>query len=171
MNCPSFFTVGLLAALSGCVHTLPPETPESAQPSRDAQPTNSTELATAPATIRQGRYTLASTQPTLEQRQPLLQIIDVRIAPALAPTVGDALQYVLRHSGYSQCASSPDLAVLFSRPLPAVHYQLGPMPLMEALTILAGPAWTMQTDPVARSVCFTLLPTPAHAQPAQRTPS
>ncbi|PUB42728.1 conjugative transfer region protein (TIGR03748 family), partial [Pseudomonas sp. GV047] len=44
--------------------------------------------------------------------------------------------------------------VLFTRPLPAAHYRLGPIPLRNALQVLAGPAWQLTTDEVSRSVCF-----------------
>jgi type IV pili sensor histidine kinase/response regulator len=105
--------------------------------------------------IAQGRYGLVSTQPTVEQRDPLLQIIDVHITPTLNATVADALHFVLQRSGYSLCAATPGVQTLFSRPLPSVHYQLGPISLMDALDVLGGEAWQLQTDPVPRTVCFT----------------
>jgi type IV pili sensor histidine kinase/response regulator len=43
---------------------------------------------------------------------------------------------------------------LYALPLPAAHLRLGPMTLHEALRVLAGPAWEMRVDDVARQVCF-----------------
>jgi len=64
------------------------------------------------------------------------------------------LQYVLQRSGYSLCPDAAAVKVLFTRPLPAAHYRLGPIPLRRALQVLAGPAWQLKTDEVGRSVCF-----------------
>jgi len=45
--------------------------------------------------------------------------------------------------------------------LPAVHHDLRPISLLDALTIICGPAWRPDIDPVERSVCYALrLPTP-----------
>lgn len=104
--------------------------------------------------LRYGRYTLVSTEPTTEQRDLLAQIIDVSIPSSLSPSVQEALQYVLQRSGYSLCPVSASVKVLFTRSLPAAHYQLGPIPLRSALQVLAGPAWQLTTDEVSRSVCF-----------------
>jgi type IV pili sensor histidine kinase/response regulator len=104
--------------------------------------------------VRYGRYTLASTEPTAEQLDLLAQIIDVRIPPGLNPTVQDAMRHVLQRSGYSLCPISATVTVLFTRPLPAAHYRLGPLALRNALEVLAGPAWQLVADDVGRSVCF-----------------
>ncbi|MNW18092.1 hypothetical protein D3C71_2175130 [compost metagenome] len=53
------------------------------------------------------------------------------------------------------------MARLFHRPLPAVHHNLGPISLLDALTIIGGPAWQLAIDPVERNVCYVLrLPAP-----------
>ena len=71
------------------------------------------------------------------------------------------MHYVLQRSGYSLCPVSTSVKVLFTRPLPAAHYRLGPIPLRSALQVLAGPAWQLTTDEVSRSVCFEQLKTEA----------
>ncbi|MNY26513.1 hypothetical protein D3C86_1603670 [compost metagenome] len=78
----------------------------------------------------------------------------MNIPSNLSPSVQEALQYVLQRSGYSLCPVSASVKVLFTRPLPAAHYRLGPIPLRSALQVLAGPAWQLTTDEVSRSVCF-----------------
>ena len=105
--------------------------------------------------LRYGRYTLVSTEPTPEQRDLLAQIIEVTIPSSLSPSVQDALHHVLQRSGYSLCPATPSVQVLFTRPLPAAHYRLGPITLRSALQVLAGPTWPLTVDEVSRSVCFT----------------
>jgi conjugative transfer region protein (TIGR03748 family) len=87
----------------------------------------------------------------------------------LSLTVGDALRYVLRHSGYRLCEGGPDLQTLFGLPLPAAHFQLGPMVLRSALLTLAGPGWTLRVDDLNRQLCFVrdtaLDPEAAHEAP------
>lgn len=98
MHTPTLLTLGLMLTLLGCStpQPAPTPTPPAPAPTAMAKP-----KSPVPAWVRQDRYTLASTRPTLEQRQPLYQLINVQIAPALHATVGEALRHVLQHSGYS----------------------------------------------------------------------
>ncbi|UVL43164.1 PilL N-terminal domain-containing protein [Pseudomonas sp. B21-040] len=148
-----FFTpvclLGLLSACTAHVHNTLPTDPDIDSSS------NRTQFSTDhPAELRYGRYTLVSTEPTTEQRDLLAQIIEVSIPSSLSPSVQEALQHVLQRSGYSLCPVSASVRVLFTRPLPAAHYRLGPISLRRALQVLAGPAWQLTTDEVSRSVCF-----------------
>jgi conjugative transfer region protein (TIGR03748 family) len=153
-----FFTpVCLLGLLSACTVQIPntlPTTPKIDSGSNRAQLSSGIAEGSHPAELRYGRYTLVSTEPTTEQRDLLAQIINVNIPSSLSPSVQEALQYVLQRSGYSLCPISESVKVLFTRPLPAAHYRLGPIPLRSALQVLAGPAWQLTTDEVGRSVCF-----------------
>ena len=153
-----FFTpVCLLGLLSACTAQIPnplPTNPEIDSYSNRAQHSKGIAEESHPAELRYGRYTLVSTEPTTEQRDLLAQIIDVSIPSSLNPSVQDALQYVLQRSGYALCPVTASVRVLFTRPLPAAHYRLGPISLRRALQVLAGPAWQLTTDEVSRSVCF-----------------
>jgi type IV pili sensor histidine kinase/response regulator len=153
-----FFTpVCLLGLLSACTAQIPnplPTNQEIDSDSNRAQHSKGIAEESHPAELRYGRYTLVNTEPTTEQRDLLAQIIDVSIPSSLNPSVQDALQYVLQRSGYSLCPVTASVKVLFTRPLPAAHYRLGPIPLRRALQVLAGPAWQLTTDDVSRSVCF-----------------
>ena len=153
-----FFTpVCLLGLLSACTAQIPntlPTDPEIDSGSNRAQHSRGIAEESHPAELRYGRYTLVSTEPTTEQRDLLAQIIDVNIPSSLSPSVQEALHYVLQRSGYSLCPASAAVKVLFTRPLPAAHYRLGPISLRRALQVLAGPAWQLTTDEVSRSVCF-----------------
>lgn len=166
MHHPLMLTLVIAALLAGCSPAAAPPgpTPPPDKPATSATPDKPRvpETLQAPDWVRQGRYTLVSARPTLEQRQPLLQMVEVSIPPALHSDVGEALRHVLQRSGYSLCPDVPPQALLFSRPLPAVHYQIGPMALIDALTILGGPAWELSVDPLNRSVCYALRsPSPA----------
>lgn len=107
---------------------------------------------------REGRYTLASTLPRGEQLDLLSQVIDLRLPETMNPTVQEAMRYVLRHSGYRLCPATGtgagDVQVLYAHPLPAAHYRLGPITVRNALLALAGPAWRVEVDDKARSICF-----------------
>ena len=66
------------------------------------------------------------------------------------------MQYVMSRSGYSLCpAEAGHVNILYTRPLPAAQYKLGPMTLRNTLQV-SGPAWQVKVDEVARQVCFVL---------------
>lgn len=140
---------------------------------RNVQTVAPDEYARTPEVVRYDRYLLVSTDPMAAQRDPLSQIIDIRIPSSLHPTVADALRYTLKQSGYSLCATGPANGVLYRQPLPAVQYQLGPMRLRTALQVMAGPAWQLEVDDVQRVVCHSLrdgYQLPASQLPPVRTP-
>lgn len=152
-----FAPVCLLGLLNACAAQLPnplPTHPEIDSGSNRAQLSRGPNEVNHPAELRYGRYTLVSTEPTTEQRDLLAQIIEVNIPSSLNPSVQEAMHYVLQRSGYALCPDTASVRVLFTRPLPAAHYRLGPIPLRSALQVLAGPAWQITTDEVGRSVCF-----------------
>ncbi|AMN77250.1 PFGI-1 class ICE element type IV pilus protein PilL2 [Pseudomonas azotoformans] len=164
-----FFTpVCLLGLLSACTAQIPnplPTNPEIGIGSNRAQHSRGTAEESHPVELRYGRYTLVSTEPTTEQHDLLAQIIDVSIPSNLNPSVQEAMHYVLQRSGYALCPDTASVKVLFTRPLPAAHYRLGPIPLRRALQVLAGPAWQLTTDEVSRSVCFEQQKTDAGVAP------
>lgn len=164
-----FFTpVCLLGLLSACTAQI--SSPLPPHPAIDSG-SNRTQLSKGPiegnhpAELRYGRYSLVSTEPTTEQRDLLAQIIDMSIPSSLDPSVQEAMHYVLQRSGYSLCPGTAAVEVLFTRPLPAAHYRLGPIRLRRALQVLAGPAWQLTTDEVSRSVCFERQKTDAGVAP------
>ena len=177
-----FFTpVCLLGLLSACTAQIPtplPTSPENVGGSNRTQLSRSTAEESHPTELRYGRYTLVSTEPATEQRNLLAQIVDVSIPSNLNPSVQEAMHYVLQRSGYSLCPAEEPVKILFTRPLPAAHYRLGPISLRSALQVLAGPAWQLTTNEVSRSVCFerqrnnggTVRATPASSHQSEARP-
>jgi type IV pili sensor histidine kinase/response regulator len=105
--------------------------------------------------MRNGRYALVTANATLQQRNLLEQTVNVSIPASMSPSVEDGLRYTLQHTGYSLCAPQGEpQQLLYSRPLPAAHFRLGPMPLREALQVLAGSAFEVQADPISRTSCY-----------------
>lgn len=111
--------------------------------------------------VRLGRYTRATTSPRPEQLDLLSQVVNIQIPQSLSPTVQNALNYVLRYSGYTLCPATSELRQLYVHPLPASHYRLGPITLSNALVTLAGSAWLPTVDEKARRICFVSRMAPA----------
>ncbi|WP_145012782.1 TcpQ domain-containing protein [Pseudomonas oryzihabitans] len=149
-------------ALAGCAQQEPTPSapgPDSSRNPELLQPDLYPKGAVSEPQVRYGRYTLVNTAPETEQRDLMAQIIDVNIPANMKPTVRDAMQYVVNRSGYSLCGPEQGhVNILFTRPLPAAQYKLGPMSLRNTLQVLAGPAWQVKVDEVMRSVCFVLRP-------------
>lgn len=158
------FPACLLAAavLTGCVQPQKNLQRDAVSPvtgvqlSSNVQSAQPDVFATPLEVVRYDRYLLVSTSPSLAQRAPLEQVIDIRIPASLTPTVADAMRYALRQSGFSLCSVTSANRVLYNNALPGVQYQLGPLRLIDALQILAGPAWQLEVDSVQRVVCHSL---------------
>ncbi|MGE0278266.1 MAG: PilL N-terminal domain-containing protein [Nitrospiraceae bacterium] len=103
--------------------------------------------------VRYGRYTLVELMPEAAQRDLLLQVVNLSIPAVTSATVGEAMRSALTHSGYRLCDDA-QVEMLYALPLPAAHFNLGPLTLREALRTLAGPAWDLRTDDGERRICF-----------------
>lgn len=103
-------------------------------------------------------YALVKPTPTNDQRDVLNVIITLKF-PNQVETVGDAVDYLLRRSGYSLATapySDPSQPTLLKLDLPQVHRSIGPIRLRFALQMLAGGAWVLVEDPVNRKISFDL---------------
>ena len=72
-------------------------------------------------------------------------------------TIGDAVNHLLRYSGYALVESkqqSPDLKNTLRKPLPLVDRDLGPIALKQALELLVGSAFDLTIDPLNRTINF-----------------
>lgn len=105
-----------------------------------------------------GRYSVKEAAAEPAQRDLLAVIVETQL-PRQILTVGDALRFLLRRSGYRLGTASPtdtDMANLMALPLPAVHRHLGPISLRDALAAIAGPAYELHAEPVRRQLHFTV---------------
>lgn len=116
-------------------------------------------LASDPHTMT-GRYLSIANKPSSEQQDLLSQTIQVRF-PQSVQTIGDAMNYLLRYSGYSlvlEARQSDALKTTLKKPLPFVDREFQVVPLREALATLAGPAFTLVQDDLNREVDFHIKP-------------
>ena len=110
--------------------------------------------------IQTDRYSAVEPEPTTGQEAPLLTMITIKY-PRQVNTVGQAIAYTLKRSGYRlapQHAHDPNMQVLIKLPLPEVHRQLGPMTVKQVLKTLSGSAFMLVTDPVHRYISFEVVP-------------
>jgi type IV pili sensor histidine kinase/response regulator len=156
----------LMAHFAGCAGS----SPTTKSTGIDDTP-QTDDAVTAVPVVRYGRYTLVEVRPEIEQQNLLEQIVEISLPQSVDTTVGDALEIVLQHTGYQLCEPATVALPLYALPLPAVHWQLGPLTLTDALQTLAGPAWTLGVDNATRRVCFSPAPpSPAAVNhPADKT--
>ncbi|MCU7799693.1 MAG: pili assembly chaperone [gamma proteobacterium symbiont of Lucinoma myriamae] len=110
--------------------------------------------------VQTDRYSAIEPEPTIGQESPLQTMITINY-PGQLSTVGQAISYTLKRSGYrlaQQHAHDPNMTVLMSLPLPEVHRQLGPMTVKQVLNILSGAVFMLVLDPVHRYVSFEVVP-------------
>ncbi len=106
--------------------------------------------------IQVGRYSLHAATASNAQKDLLANIVTLDF-PQRIKTVGDALRFLLKDSGYRLALTEsvgPDATALFALPLPSVHRSLGPIQLQGALETLVGPMFYLVDDPVHRLVSF-----------------
>ncbi len=107
-----------------------------------------------------GRYITISNQTKLSQTNLLSQLVQVRFTRNIQ-TIGEAMNYLLRFSGYSlvpEPKMNSALKITLKKPLPIIDRELGPITLSNGLKTLVGPAFYMTQDPVNRIVDFKLKP-------------
>lgn len=157
-----FTALTLLAMLTGCTTQNVPDAAQVLDSNRKPDLlapdlySNSAALEKDPV-VRYGRYTLVSSAPTADQRDLMAQIVDISIPANMTPNVREAIVYVLDRSGYSLCSTETgQVSVLYTRPLAAALYKIGPVTLRNALQVLAGPAWQVEVDELNREVCYVL---------------
>lgn len=117
---------------------------------------SSVALAQSVSLTQVSRYQTIKNQPLSAQADLLSPIIQVHFFSNIK-TIGDAINDILRYSGYALIESrqqSSDLQNMLKKPLPLVDRDLGPMPLRQALTVLAGSAFNLSVDPLHRTINF-----------------
>jgi type IV pili sensor histidine kinase/response regulator len=103
-----------------------------------------------------GRYSVIAAMPTAGQ-QDLLSVTKPITIPGDIDSVGEALHWMLRDSGYRLAADavlSEEAKAMLALPLPAVHRRFEPMPLQTVMGLMIGPAFHLIQDPVHRLIAF-----------------
>lgn len=87
-----------------------------------------------------GRYATVNNQPLAAQINPLKTVQQIHF-PSSVQTIGEAVEYWLRYSGYHlapQDKQNESLKQIFQQPLPQVTRNLGPLTIADGLTVLVG---------------------------------
>lgn len=116
--------------------------------------------ASAADTTRVGQYLSVKNEALAIQQDLLTQTFQVKF-PANVKTVREAMQYILRFSGYALASDSQlvtPVKAMLVLPLPLAHRALGPITLQDGLIALAGNTFTLLADPVHRLISFRLKP-------------
>jgi len=109
-------------------------------------------------TVQTGRYTVIRALPSLAQTKLLEVMITVSI-PYDIHSIGEAARYLLKRSGYQlipEPIQGPKAAKILAKPIPEIHRKIGPMRLMDALSMLTAPAFELINDPVNREIRYQL---------------
>ncbi len=117
-----------------------------------------TVLAKNSPLVPTGRYLTVDSTVPVEQKDLLSPMIQIHFLSDVK-TVGDAIEEVLRYSGYSLVETpqqSQDLQKTLQKPLPLIQRDLGPISLRKSLRVLIGPAFHLIVDPLNRTVNFQL---------------
>nr|WP_115704627.1 hypothetical protein [Legionella sainthelensi] len=106
------------------------------------------------------RYATVSNKPLTAQINPLKAVQQMHF-PLSIQTIGDAVNYWLRYSGYHLAPKekqSESLQKVFQQPLPQVSRNLGPLQIEDGLTVLVGQnLFKLKQDDLLREINFSLL--------------
>lgn len=119
---------------------------------------NTATTQTVPYHVQTGRYTVVKAAPTIAQSNLLEVMITVTI-PQEIQTIDATIRYLLKRSGYFMPKSrrlDHKTNQLLVKRLPEIHRRIGPMRLLDALTMLATPAFEVIADPVRREIKYRL---------------
>jgi len=102
------------------------------------------------------RYSLIHPAPDAGQLDVFAVREPIRI-PQDIDTVGDALTWLLKDSGYRLVSPQPlsdDTNALLQWPLPQAHRRFEFLPLKQVIELLIGPAYRVVHDPVHRQIAI-----------------
>lgn len=107
-----------------------------------------------------GRYAIVHNQPLAAQINPVKTVQQIHF-PAPIQTIGEAVNYWLRYSGYHLAPKekqTESLKQIFQQPLPQVSRNLGPLTIEQGLTVLVGQQlFTLKQDDLLREINFSLI--------------
>lgn len=157
-------TLSTILFLSACQQPQPLQQPDPARqnfpPSVDLTSNNqipTRDIFERPIEVtRVDRYVLVNIDPTEAQRDPLQQLVEIKIPSSKRATVADGMRLALNRTGFTLCAANFANSTLYSQPLPTIHHDMGPMRVSDALQVMAGEAWQLEIDRVQRVVCHSV---------------
>lgn len=105
--------------------------------------------------VRVGRYSYIAPVATAEQFNPLNVVVSLKL-PQQIENVGTAVEFLLQRSGYRLAThvNKEATALLYELDIPAVHRDLGPITLENALQTLTGPEWELKINKLTRKITF-----------------
>lgn len=105
--------------------------------------------------VRVGRYSYIAPVATAEQSNPLNVVVSLKL-PQQIDNVGAAIEFLLQRSGYrlEKNVNQEATAMLYDLNIPAVHRDLGPITLENALQTLTGPEWDLKINKLTRKITF-----------------
>lgn len=106
------------------------------------------------------RYATVNNQPLAAQINPLKTVQQIHF-PSSIQTIGEAINYWLRYSGYHLAPKekqSESLQQVFQQPLPQISRNLGPLSIDNGLTVMVGQQlFTLKQDDLLREINFSLI--------------
>ena len=116
-------------------------------------------VADEPIPVQINRYVEKSFPVSLEQQNPLAEVVDV-VLPKNLVLVGHAIEYFLQNSGYSVEKSKDleygDQYIVFSQLIPNAHRMFNNMRIEDVLQTLIGEAFLLEVNPITRKIGFRL---------------
>ena len=111
-------------------------------------------------TIDTDRYTEVVLKPTVEQVNPLKDVVQIRF-PVQVSSVYDAIIYVLDDSGYAlvpETIWTEEMKIMLESKLPLVQRDLAdnPMTILNVIEVVAGEPFRVVMDPLRRRLSFEL---------------
>ncbi len=110
------------------------------------------------SSLQVSRYVDLMPGPTEAQQNPLHLVLPNVVFNQKIKSVGQAINYLLKDTGYKLTRFHPDKRVytMFRLPLPKIHRHMGPLTLEQALKTLSGEPWMLAVDPINRLISFQL---------------
>lgn len=110
------------------------------------------------SSLHVSRYVNLLPGPTNAQRNPMHMVLPNVVFQTNIKSVGQAIQFLLKDTGYKLTRYHPDKRVhqMFRLSLPKIHRRMGALTLEQALNTLSGEPWILSIDPINRLVSFQL---------------